>query len=185
MNPEIIGLHIKKIRLQQKRTQQDVADYCGFTKSHMSKIEKGKVMPSIGVLAKIADFLNTKVSILLDEEKHEDLILDKKQAVESQMIKTSKGYSVFPFAAGHEDKKMQPFYFVTRKDEHKLHKTTHEGEEFMYVLEGKMILKIESKEFTLSEGDGFYFDARLEHQTIPLTETLRVLDIFSQIEKLE
>lgn len=179
MNPEIIGLHIRKIRLKQKRTQQEIADYCGFTKSHLSKIEKGKVMPSIGVLAKIANSLNTKVAILLDEEKHEDIVLNEKEEVESQMIKTSKGYSVFPFAAGHEEKVMQPFYFVSHKKDHQLHKTTHEGEEFMYILEGEMTLIIGKKEYHLSEGDGFYFDARLEHQTVPLTENLRVLDIIS------
>jgi transcriptional regulator with XRE-family HTH domain len=177
MDPVAIGLHIKKIRLQQKRTQEDIATFCGFTKSHLSKIEKGKVMPSIGVLAKIADSLNIKISFLLDEDNHKDITLDSAEAVSTQLIKTSKGYKMFPFASSQEDKVMQPFYFETRKADHKLHKTTHEGEEFLYILEGEMILKIGEDEYHLKTGDGFYFDGRMEHQTIPLSEVVKVIDI--------
>jgi transcriptional regulator with XRE-family HTH domain len=179
MDQVAIGVHIKKIRMQQKRTQQEIADYCGFTKSHLSKIEKGKVMPSIGVLAKIADSLNTKISFLLDEEQHKTVSHDAGDQIQRQMIRTSKGYSIYPFASSQEDKVMQPFYFETHKSEHQLHKTTHEGEEFIYILEGEMILKVGSEEYHLVAGDGLYFDARFEHQTIPLTETVKVLDIFS------
>ncbi len=179
MNPETIGLHIKKIRLQQKRTQQEIADFCGFTKSYLSKIEKGKVMPSIGVLAKISNFLNIKISYLLDEELFKEISHDKKAKIETQLIKTAKGYSMYPFASNQENKDMQPFYFVTNKNEHVLHKTTHEGDEFFYVLEGEMLLKIGSEEYHLCAGDGLYFDARIEHQTIPLTETVKVIDVCS------
>ena len=179
MNQVNIGLRIKRMRLQQRRTQQEIADFCGFTKSHLSKIETGKVMASIGVLAKISESLNTKISILLNEENHKEVFIDRQDEVESQLQKTSKGYSVYPFAAGKDDKKMQPFYFVTRKEDHILHTTTHEGEEFFYIIEGEMILKIGTNEYHLKEGDGFYFDTRYEHQTIPLSEVVRVLDIFS------
>ncbi|HCS37588.1 MAG: XRE family transcriptional regulator [Spirochaetae bacterium HGW-Spirochaetae-4] len=174
-----IGFHIKKARLQQKRTQQEIADFCGFTKSHLSKIEKGKVMPSIGVLAKIADSLGIKISFLLDEDNHKDITHDVHATVVNQLIKTSKGYSMYPFASAQEDKAMQPFYFETHSNEHKLHKTTHEGEEFLYILEGEMILKIGDQEYHLKEGDGIYFNGSMEHQTIPLSETVKVLDIIS------
>ncbi len=179
MDAIAIGLHIKKIRLQQKRTQQEIADFCGFTKSHLSKIESGKVMPSIGVLAKIAEALQTKISFLLDEENHKDITHDSKDEITSKMIKTSKGYSIYPFASTQEDKVMQPFLFETHKKDHKIHTTIHEGEEFLYILEGEMILKIGTEKYHLREGDGLYFDARMEHETTPLTETVRVLDVLS------
>jgi len=179
MNAIGIGLHIKKIRLQQKRTQQEIADFCGFTKSHLSKIEKGKVMPSIGVLSRIAESLQIKISYLLDEENHKDITHDTHEEIQTKMIKTSKGYSIYPFASAQENKVMQPFLFETHKKEHKLHTTIHEGEEFLYILEGEMILKLGTEEYHLRKGDGLYFDAHLEHETIPLTDTVKVLDILS------
>jgi len=42
-----------------------------------------------------------------------------------------------------------------------------------------MILKIGDQEYHLKEGDGIYFNGSMEHQTIPLSETVKVLDIIS------
>lgn len=177
MNNEDIGIHIKKLRLEQRRSQQEVADTCGFTKSHLSKIENGKVIPSLGALDKIARTLNTRVGLLLGEEVHQEVVHNPVDMAESGLIKTAKGYSMFPYASDYGDKKMQPFLFLSKKNEHKLHTTAHESEEFIYVLEGEMILKIGTTEYHLKPGDGLYFNARYEHQTIPLTDTVKVIDV--------
>ncbi|MGC9311106.1 MAG: helix-turn-helix domain-containing protein [Sediminispirochaetaceae bacterium] len=178
MNKYDIGIHIKKIRLEQRRSQQEIADYCGFTKSHLSKIENGRVVPSIGALDKIAEALNTRVSILLGEEAHKEVVLTSHEEALEGLIRTAQGYQIYPYASDYDEKKMQPFLFLTSKKKHKLHTTAHESEEFIYILEGEMILKIGSNEYHLKEGDGIYFNARYEHQTIPLSENLKVLDIF-------
>lgn len=177
MNNEDIGIHIKKIRLEQRRSQQEVADNCGYTKSHLSKIENGKVIPSLGALDKIARSLNTKVGFLLGEEIHREVVHNPVTEAEGGLIKTAQGYSMFPYASEYGDKKMQPFLFLTKKNDHKLHTTAHESEEFIYVLEGEMILKIGATEYNLKTGDGLYFNARYEHQTIPITDTVKVIDV--------
>jgi transcriptional regulator with XRE-family HTH domain len=173
-----IGIHIKKVRLQQKRSQKELADACGFTKSHLSKIESGKVVPSLGALDKIAEALRTRVSILLGEDSHEEIVYNSSTQALTEMIETAKGYSIFPFAVEYHEKKMQPFLFITEKAKHVPHTTCHESEEFIYVLEGEMILKIGKKEYNLKAGDGLYFNARYEHQTIPLTDSVKVLNLF-------
>lgn len=173
-----IGIHIKKIRLQQRRLQQEVADACGFTKSHLSKIENGKVVPSLGALDKIAKALGTRVGVLLGEDVYQEVVMNTRQEALEGMVKTAQGYGMFPYAADYGEKKMQPFLFRTLKKEHTLHSTAHESEEFFYIISGEMILKIGEKEYHLKEGDGIYFNARLEHQTIPISEEVQVLDIF-------
>lgn len=178
MDRKIIGVHIKKMRLEQRRSQQEIAEACGFTKSHLSKIENGKVVPSIGALDKIAESLNTRVSFLLGDEEHKEVVLTSHQEALDSLIKTAKGYRVHPYASDYGDKKMQPFLFVTDKKTHKLHTTAHESEEFIYILEGELILRIGTKDYHLREGDGIYFNARYEHQTIPISEHIKVLDIF-------
>ncbi len=176
MNKKDIGIHIKKIRLEQRRSQQEIADFCGFTKSHLSKIEGGKVLPSLGALDKIAHALKLKIAVLLGEDIHSEVVYTSRKEAESGLLPTSKGYSVFPYASNYRDKKMQPFLFCSCRKSHKLHSTAHDSEEFYYILEGEMILKIGENEYHLKEGDGIYFNARYEHQTIPLTDTLKVLD---------
>jgi len=178
MNNRDIGIHIKKLRLEQRRSQQEIAEYCGFTKSHLSKIENGRVVPSLGALDKIAESLHTKVSILIGEEAQKEVVLTSHGEAVEGLIKTAKGYWMYPYASEYGQKKMQPFLFHTEKKKHKLHTTAHESEEFMYILEGEMILKIGTSEYHMKKGDGIYFNARYEHQTIPLSEDLKVLDIF-------
>ena len=62
-----LGIKIRKIRLQNKLTQQDIADQCGFTKGLLSKIENGSVVPPIATLTKLSKALGVKMSTLIDD----------------------------------------------------------------------------------------------------------------------
>lgn len=178
MDLQKIGATIKRIRLAERRTQQDIATMCGLSKSYLSKIESGTVLPSLSVLGQIADALGTKVSVLVAQEEKISIVHEDAEHVLSNLSKTSMGYSIFPFAASINNKKIQPFLFVTKKSEHKLNKNSHDDDEFLYILSGEMFLEIGSKKYHLQEGDGIFFDARIEHMTIPISEEVRVLDIF-------
>lgn len=173
-----LGSHIRKLRLEQHRTQQDVADVCGFTKSLLSKIERNKVMPPVATLVKIANALGTRVSALIETGTNGPSVAITAAEVKRQMIKTEQGYWIHPFATGYDRKRMQPFMFRVRKGEVKEHHLTHEGEEFIYVLRGRIRVQVGPDEHILSAGDGLYFDAAYVHQVIPLTDEARYLDIF-------
>jgi transcriptional regulator with XRE-family HTH domain len=58
---------IKNIRIKAKITQQDLADKVGTTREYISSIENNHRMPSIEMLGKIADALNTTVKDLIEE----------------------------------------------------------------------------------------------------------------------
>lgn len=178
MNAEKMGATIKRIRLAQRRTQQDIATICNLSKSYLSKIEKGSVLPSLSVLGQIANALGTKVSILVAEEERISIVHETAEHVLANLSNTSMGYSIFPFATSISKKKVQPFLFITKKSEHKLNKNSHDDDEFLYILSGEMFLEIGNKKYHLKEGDGIFFDARIEHMTIPISEEVKVLDIF-------
>jgi len=173
-----LGSHIRKLRLEQRRTQQEVADACGFTKSLISKIERNKVMPPVATLVKIANALGTKVSVLIETGTNGPSVASSAAEVKQQMIKTEQGYWIHPFATAFDRKRMQPFMFRVRKGEVREHHLAHEGEEFIYVLRGKIRVQVGPDEHTLSAGDALYFDAAYTHQVIPLTDEARYLDIF-------
>lgn len=176
----IIGKKIRKIRTQQKRTLQQISDTCGFTKGLLSKIENSKINPSVATLSKIAGALGVKVSALLEEDDGLSVIytpIDKVK--EKNFIKTEKGYSFFPFASEHIDKKMQPFLFTAKKGEIIKHELSHEGEEFIYVLEGEMKFKVGDIEYWLKPGDSLYFDSTEEHGVEPLSDMVKYIDIFT------
>lgn len=173
-----IGLRLRAMRLQQNRTIQEIANSCGLSKSMVSKIETDKVFPSVATLSKLAKSLGTNVSALLEENGKSSHVFIPANKAEENIIKTEKGYSIYPFASGYKEKKMQPFLFIAKKGEVKEHHVSHEGEEFIYVLEGEMKFQVGDIEYFLRRGDSLYFNALKIHQAIPISDTVKYLDIF-------
>jgi transcriptional regulator with XRE-family HTH domain len=173
-----IGILVRKIRLQQKRTQQEIADLCGFTKGMLSKIENEKVIPSLATLSKIAKVLGVKVSTLLEKEGT-GIAAFSPDAYASGMnfSATDKGYSIFAAAADYTDKKMQPVFVIAREGELKKHLLTHEGEEYIYVLEGEMIFRVANTEYKLKAGESLYFDALQPHGLQKVSEETHYLNM--------
>jgi transcriptional regulator with XRE-family HTH domain len=174
-----LGSHIRRLRLEQRRTQQEVADACGFTKSLLSKIERNRVMPPVATLVKIANALGTRVSELIETGSKVASAATRGADVAGEMIGTDQGYWIYPYATGFERKRMQPFMFCVRKGEVKEHHLAHEGEEFIYVLDGCVLVQVGPDEHILNAGDTLYFDAAYIHQVIPVSEEARYLDIFA------
>lgn len=174
-----LGSHIRRLRLEQRRTQQEIADACGFTKSLISKIERNRVMPPVATLVKIANALGVRVSELIETGSKLASVAARTADVADEMISTDQGYWIYPYATRFERKRMQPFMFCVRKGEVKEHHLAHEGEEFIYVLEGCVRVQVGPDEHVLSPGDALYFDAAYVHQVIPVTDEARYLDIFA------
>jgi transcriptional regulator with XRE-family HTH domain len=177
-----LGRRIRLIRNEQKRTQDEIALACGFTKSMLSKIESGKTMPAVATLMKIATALGVKVADLLDTDSNNDTVLVKADQYKdtSKWIKTNNGYSFFAFASERRDKIMQPYLFMAEKGEIKKRQYSHAGEEFIYVISGKMKYKVGSVEYELSAGDSVYFNSLEEHSVTPISQQVKYLAIFTE-----
>ena len=176
-----IGKRIRKLRRQQDFTLQEIADKCGFTKSLLSKIENNVISPPVSTLSKIADALGVKIAAFFDEQGHSGPLLVTAEEINSgKLTKTDKGYFFYAYAAQKQNKAMQPFYFVIRKNEVKRQALSHVGEEFIYVLEGRMKYRIGNIEYTLKTGDGLYFDASDKHDFEAITNEVRYISVFTE-----
>jgi transcriptional regulator with XRE-family HTH domain len=175
-----IGSHIRKIRKLQQRTLQDVATACGFTKSLLSKIECGHVIPVIETLIKIASALNTNVSALIEEGTNLESVYISAKHEGYEPVVMESGYSIFPLAVELKQKKMQPFIYTARKEDinDKLH--SHIGEEFLYILEGILEFQVGETVYVLYPGDSIFFNCIANHRTVGIqTSTVKLLAIFN------
>jgi transcriptional regulator with XRE-family HTH domain len=175
-----IHSRIRTLRRLQNRTLKDIADSCGFTVSLLSKIESGKTTPPIATLQKIADALGVGLSDLLDSKNQKSSVLTKGQIlhVQSPTI-TDKGYGFHVLASERNEKMMQPFLFVAEQGAIKPGPMSHSGEEFIYVLDGRMNYRVGDVTYTLGPGDSLYFDAEEDHDLEPITPTVRYLGLFT------
>ena len=173
-----IGPHIRRLRLEQHRTQQEIATRAGFTKSLLSKIESGQVVPPVATLIKIAEALGTSVSGIIESGEHLNTVAGTAQEVAEGLVQTERGYWIYPFASRHQGKRMQPILIVAKKGEVKEHHLTHRGEEFIYVLEGSMWVEVGEERHRLAVGGSIYFNSTEPHQVIPITKVAKYLNIF-------
>jgi transcriptional regulator with XRE-family HTH domain len=180
-----LGKRIRMLRLEQSRTQAEIAARCGFTVSLLSKIENNQTTPPVATLMKIADSLGVKIADLLSQDgQAANIFTSGSQHLDpASLIKTDNGYSFFAFASARSEKAMQPYLFVARRGEVKTNTFSHHGEEFIYLLEGEMRYRVGAVEYTMKAGDSIYFNSLEEHSLMPVSEEVKYLAVFSEAGK--
>jgi transcriptional regulator with XRE-family HTH domain len=173
-----IGERIKSLRVAQKRTMQEIAEASDLSKSMISKIENNKAVPSVAALIKIAQALGTSISSLLEQDSWMNAIHTSLQKAKTNLTPTDKGYLIYPYASAYHEKKMQPFLFTAKKGEVTPHELSHEGEEFIYVIKGRMKMQVGETEYLLNVGDSLYFNSAQKHGIMPVSDEVIYLDIF-------
>jgi len=174
-----IGIKIKKIRLQNQMTQQQVADLCGLSKGMISKIECEKVMPTIATLSKIAHALGVKVSLLMEDGSERNPICQSTSISPVHYTATDVGYRFFTLAAEYGDKHIQPLIFYAKNGEVTDHRVSHQGEECIFIIEGEMFFCVNGTRYFLKQGDFLYFDGRQPHGIERVDNEVRYLNMFS------
>lgn len=165
MDEKQIGKNIQKKRIQSTISQERLAELSGLTKGYISKIEKSDKAPPLSTLSKIANALNVDITFLMAEnlEPPEDVNLCVVRNGQGKKISSATlgGYHYEALAYKKTGKNMEPFILMPAFDEKAIF--IHDGEEFMYTLEGVHEFIYNNKTYILHEGDSVYFDSRIPH----------------------
>jgi transcriptional regulator with XRE-family HTH domain len=170
-----IGARVREIRRSSGMTLKQVAQAAGLSAPLLSRIENGQVMPSVLTLQGIAMALNVEIEHLFSKGDEGRSCVSR--AGTRRMIVTRRGaggdpsYEVELLAEGMENPFMEPVIVTLRstKGEGNVPLVTHEGQEFMYVLEGRMQLTLGATTHLLKRGDSAYWDGKIPHKGISLT----------------
>ncbi len=119
------------------------------------KIEEGKLSPPVGALINISRALAIDSKTLLSEEK-------KKRR--QSYIKRTKAYAYRSLTPDSEDKHLWAYLVALEpKKQHEMVAYKHEGEEFMYVLEGRVQVTIGEEAHELKKGQTIHFNSGVTH----------------------
>jgi transcriptional regulator with XRE-family HTH domain len=171
MGEETIARNIYDLRKKRKITLDKLADLTGLTKGYLSKIERSKKAPPYSTLNKIAMAFGVDAASLLEENPRD------KRNIQISFTRKSKGksikvvgslaegslygYNYEALAFDKSGKNMEPFIIEPSFDKEATFQ--HEGEEFMYVLEGRHELIYNGNRYLMQKGDCVYFDAAVPH----------------------
>lgn len=175
-----IGNKIKQTRLLQRKTQQQIADYCNISKSMLSKIENGQRASAVATLSKICEALNIPLSWLLDSEKDQELVLVREQNRQMKIGNAGMGYSYEVLANRSHLSAIEPLIVSVPKVQNKNQQTyTHAQDEFIYILEGAIELYYDGKKYYMEKGDSAFFKGTKSHLFMPVNnEEAQVLTIY-------
>jgi transcriptional regulator with XRE-family HTH domain len=166
MDEKQIARNIKRIRQSKKMSLGRLAKLCGLTKGYMSKIENSDKAPPFSTLSKIANALDTDISLLLagESEAPENLSLCiVKKDERKEVVSRGTAYGLHYEALAHTKigKNMEPYVIYPVFREKGVF--SHEGEEFIYVLKGPYQFVYDGKKYLLDTGDSIYFDSIIPH----------------------
>lgn len=159
-----IGIRIRRARLLKGLRMRDLAERVSCDESMISKIEAGKVMPSLTMLNRIVTALDRDLSSFfgLEADMHKMVARpEDRLKVEGDALRGGSGVSyerMVPIAAGNL---LEANVHVIHPDGRKTDTITHQGEATGYLIEGHLELTIDGEVFEMNAGDSFFFKAYL------------------------
>ena len=170
-SPELtIGEKIRDLREKKGFSLQDMANRTGYSSAILSQIENHMVSPPLGALIKLAKALEVKVGTFFGGEPRESYAIVRKEERRSISRVASKegvsyGYSYESLGFDKKDRHMEPFLVSLEPATVKSEKlSTHEGEEFIFILEGEMEAILGTHKDILYAGDCIYYDSTIPHK---------------------
>jgi len=165
-----VGGKITTLRESLGLSVSELAERCDCNSSVIEQLEAGQITPSLAPLIKITRALGVRLGTLLDDDSQVGPVITRKDSAASaervKDLETGTGGGTLDFyslAEGKTTRHMEPFMItVNPATERQL--SAHEGEEFIFVLEGSVEIEYGTDVHTLSVGDSIYYDSIVPHQ---------------------
>ncbi len=156
-----IGEKLRKLRMESGLTQEELASRSYLTKGFISQVERDLTSPSIATLKSILDVLGVELSeFFRDVETNSVVGAEKHRILSSTSTDDCEIYYLLPKATG---RLMDPVLVRLKQGARTPEEDSHAGEEFGFVLRGRITLWLDRQAYRLKNGDCFYFKSSVRH----------------------
>ena len=165
---EALGQKIKALRENKGMSLEAMSQMTGFDVETLSKIEKNEIQPQLGTVIKLSKALDSALGRLVSGQGDRLYTITRKGERKSTVRSTSsksggqKLYTYKSLAPEVKGRHMEPL--VVQLEEYPDQDVSvHEGEEFIFVIDGVVLLKIGEESFELEPGDSAYYLSTTAH----------------------
>jgi len=173
-----IGQKVKSIRESKSISVEKLAQGAGLTIDQINRIEENQNLPSLAPLIKIARILGVRLGTFLDDSEGLGPVICRKDdqplgvSFSSETASSHNNLNFFSLAQSKVGRNMEPFLI----DIHSASSTgyqlsSHEGEEFLYVLEGVIEITYGKTKYVLQPGESIYYDSIVDHNVHAANES--------------
>ena len=164
---ELLGDRVRNTREAHGLTLEDVSSRTGISADTLSRVESNEVIPPLGELIRLGKALETRMGYFISPGVDKPVTVvraDQRRPVSRHRGKMSErsGYFYESLALEKANRVMEPFIVTllpTKVDE----LSTHDGQEFLFVLEGQMVARVGDQTEVLGPGDAIYYDSSQPH----------------------
>jgi len=181
---KIVGAKIRSLREAKNISREEVAERAKLTLQQVINVEESDVLPSLAPLIKIARVLGVRLGTFLDDNDVLGPVVCRKNTSEesinfSNNSESSRKDMEYFSLAGHKiGRSMEPFIINVQACQEKgFVLSSHEGEEFIYVLEGSVRIIYGKDEYLLEEGDSIYYDSIIDHIVQGTEKSAKILAV--------
>lgn len=160
---------IKSLCADRNMSLEDLAEGAGLTIEQVNRICESDMIPSLSSLIKIARALGVRLGTFLDDSDEMGPVVNRHTESELPITFTShqtNNHSHMDFmslAARKAGRNMEPFLINIQAATGKENLSSHEGEEFLFVLEGSIEVHYGAEKYILNQGDSIYYDSIVDH----------------------
>ena len=150
-----IGDKLRRLRLQKKLTQEEMADRCELSKGFISQVERDLASPSIATLKDMLECLGTNLKEFFSEtDDDEKMVFAQSDMFVKEDGETLRG-SITWLVPSAQKNAMEPILVELGEGGRTQEMPPHEGEEFGFVLSGTVLLHIDGKLLRGRAGESF------------------------------
>ena len=171
-NNTFVGSKIKGIRESKNLTIEEIAESSGLSVEQISSIENDQNLPSLGPLIKIARALGVRLGTFMDDNdalgpvvcRAEDRERESSISFSNGATDARKHMEYHPLAQQKAGRHMEPFIIdINPSEQQEFKLSAHEGEEFIYVMDGEVEIEYGKEKYMLKEGDSIFYDSIVKH----------------------
>jgi transcriptional regulator with XRE-family HTH domain len=183
-----VGSRMRQLREDKGLSLQELSRLSGIEAETLSRIESGDLQPQLGTVLKLAKALEGDLGTLISGQGDKPYAItrksERKQVVRSGGRESRQAqYAYKSLAPEVRGRHMEPL-LVRLQQSSEEDPSVHEGEEFIFVLEGTVLLRMGEERFELEPGDSVYYQSTHPHLVKALEESATILAVIYE-EKRE
>ncbi len=166
----IVGHKIKSVRESKNLSVEEISERSGLSTDQIISIENDQYLPSLGPLIKIARALGVRLGTFLDDDDELGPVVcraeDRTDSISfsNDTADARKHMEYHSLAKQKAGRHMEPFIIDIQPSEERHFKASaHEGEEFIFVMEGELEIDYGKEVYLLKKGDSIFYDSIVEH----------------------
>ncbi len=161
-----IGEKLRRLRLRKKMGLVELGRHTGLSAAMLSKIERGRLFPTLPTLLRIAMVFNVGLEHFFTDGRHVAAVARKEDRLVFEEkfggSEVTYRFECLDFNAG--DRRLNTFYAEFPKTaQGRVRTHEHDGVEFIYLLSGSLTVRIGEEEHNLRKEDAIYFDSSVAH----------------------